>query len=324
MAGEQEDTQGPGSAIPDATEGQEEWEVEGTPTETAEASETQAAEQTPTETPTEEAPPEETPPEEGQLEKPQEAGEEQEVQPSAKEQELTDEVAQLRAEIENTNQMATFYQQQYNDVIGTQPPGTQKGVTEQGQVTPGQTTPQTPQGLPEGVLPPDQWENQNQMAGYMDHRATETAQTATTQMMEEQITPVFKRAGAEIAAMQDSLVKFVHSDYDKVVEPLLQDLFTMAPDGKVIGVKNQALLNYFREQPFPQMAMYKHGLAKQAPQKIKEGRQTAIKETVKNIMGKPKAPTQPITTSVPKDAPGLDWDSSPDQAEEYLDKEGLL
>lgn len=275
-------------------------------------------------------------------------------------------IAELQGNMENLNQQLQFYAEQYNQVVGqdnnvpgqtpaTPIPGVNAGTPQAGQ--PGSPQPQ-PIVQPEvpGQLPPDVigpatkqdaegnpiggWEDQQQIAQYMDHRANEVASQGMERAYTERIAPVFDRFNQAITSMQDMLLTLHYptekddagkpdpnSGWEPAYNEALKDVFAMDDAGKVLAVKNQATLNYWQSQPFPKFAAIQHGMRKLAPQAIKEGKAKAIKETLKDLGTKPKGPTTPGSSGVsPQDEVDIGWDAVPGgkESEAYLEKKGLI
>jgi len=142
---------------------------------------------------------------------------------------------------------------------------------------------------------------------------------------QQMVVPALERINQAMNHVIEKTIKPNLKDWDEVMEDVHDELFILDKSGKqVINVKNQALLDYFRAQPVPVLAMYEHGLAKKAPQKIKEGVQKANKDTIQKIQKKPKAPTQVKSGHAQPDIGDLDWDTPASQAEKILAKKKLL
>ena len=179
-----------------------------------------------------------------------------------------------------------------------------------------------PGQLPEGVKKPGEWDNQDEMAQYFDHRAVDAADQAIQNWASDDKNPVFNRVNAVITALQDAVVRIGRDDFDEVVQTTWEEIFTLDPKTKeVISVKDKGLLKYLQAQPFPQLAAYEHGLKKQAPEKIKKGVQKATKKTLEGLEKKPKKVTQPKTAKAAEGKVDLGWD---DVTDEELDKAGLI
>ena len=270
-------------------------------------------------------------PEEGQEPEPEgeaepegtpEGEEEPEGEPEG-EPEVAPEVAQLQAQLANMQRMADFFQTKYNEMVqmnqGQQP--SPQTPEQQGQ--PGQPT---PQGL---MDPPAQWESTKQVVDFFDKRTDVRTQQKMGEMLQkgfqQMVVPALERINQAMNHVIEKTIKPNLKDWDEVMEDVHDELFILDKSGKqVINVKNQALLDYFRAQPVPVLAMYEHGLAKKAPQKIKEGVQKANKDTIQKIQKKPKAPTQVKSGHAQPDIGDLDWDTPASQAEKILAKKKLL
>jgi len=272
----------------------------------------------------------------------------------------------LEADKTNLSDQLQFYAEQYNQAIGQnngpqpgqQPTAPIPGIAPQ---QPGQQ-PGSPQPQPAvqpqvtGQLPPDivgpatqmdangdpvgGWADQQQIAQYMDHRANEIARTGMEAAYTEKVAPVFDKFNQSMTAMQDMLLNLnfptqkgadgnidPNSGWNPAYKEALKDVFVMDDGGKVLAIKNQATLNYWQSQAFPKLAAIEHGMRKLAPQNIKEGKQRAIKDTLKGLGTKPKGPTVPTSSGVsPQDEADIGWDAVPGskESEAYLDKKGLI
>lgn len=236
--------------------------------------------------------------------------------------------------------MAEFYQAKVNEAVNGPPsvpgpppgqaPGQPSGQPPgqpPGQV-PGQN-PQVPGELPQDVVGPESWNNQTEQAGWITHTARQEAEGVAANYMqqgyEHTIVPVFNKFNESIIAMQDNLVKLMKPDYDEVTKGLDEQLFTMNPAGDVIGIKNPALVQFFRDSSIPALAKYEYALSRKAPEKIKAGVQAETKAVVDGLVNRPTSPTTPARESaanVPKDL--LDWDTPTAEAEGILGKRGLI
>ena len=272
----------------------------------------------------------------------------------------------LEADKVNLNNQLQFYAEQYNQVVGqnkgesgqpsaTPIPGVNAGTPQAG--LPGSPQPQPvaqPEGsgqLPTNIIGPATqqdaegnpiggWENQQQIAQYMDYHANEIADSRMETAYTEKIAPVFDRFNQAITSMQDMLLNHnfpketdangvpnPNSGWQPAYDEALKDVFVTDDAGKVLAIKNQATLNYWQSQPFPKLAAVEHGMRKLAPQAIKEGKAKAIKGTLKNLGTKPKGPTTPSTSGVsPQDDVDIGWDAAPGgkESEAYLEKKGLI
>lgn len=270
-------------------------------------------------------------PEEGQEPEPEgevaegEQAEGEGEQEGAEEQEpeVSPEIAQMEARLANMEKMAQFFQTKYNELLqmtqGQQPsPQTPQEGQQQGQ-------PQ-PQGL---IDPPAQWESTKQIVDYFDKRVDTRTQQQMGKMLQQgfqqMVVPALQKINEAMNAVIERTIKPNMPDWDDVMSSVHEDLFVLDKTGKqVISVKNQGLLDYFRAQPVPILAMYEHGLAKKAPQKIKEGVQKANKNTIQQIQKKPKPPTQIKGGRAEPGIGDLGWDTKPKDAEKILAKKGLL
>lgn len=261
---------------------------------------------------------------------------------------LRTQVAEMQANLQNIQTQAQFYAQQYNDMMamvqGHQPGQPQPGQQQQAPVVPqqqqagptiGQGIPPLPDlgALPQGITGPEEWESQEQQAKYIDHRshqiaghvANHVANQAVTNFFRSQVAPVLDRMSRTVTSLQDQLVRNTHKDYDEVVRSTWEDVFTLDPQGQILGVKNQALLHYLQQQPFPQLAAYQHGLNKKAPERIKQGVQNATRKAIQKLGTKPRGASEPKGGSGAVEGIGeLDWETPPDQAEKILHKHKLI
>jgi len=275
---------------------------------------------------------EETPPAESQEETQESVEEEGQVEPEVTEEEPTEEpseqeteqderdseIASLKAQVEKLTEISNFYMNQANKQI--KPDGQIQTPEKPQQRIP----PQKPGELPEGVLPPVKWDRANpdvffnQMTGYLDHRFNDNVQNVT-----KQFDPVFRTFSQTIGALRQEVAKLIHSDFDKVIENTLEEVFIRDPQTKKItDIKNPALLEFFKQSPFPELAMYKHGL--KTPAKIKEGVTKQVKKIVEKIGTKPKGPTKPKGASAAKTSVDLDWETPASQRDAILEKKGLI
>lgn len=235
------------------------------------------------------------------------------AEPQSNVDELNQRIAQLEADKQQAEQMAQFYSQFYQqgqqqDAIPGQPPGQQPGQQAQNQP-------------PSDVINPGDWEDQEQTASWVNHQIQNQAQ----QLYQAHVIPALQQLSTAIQGLQMATAKGGKEDWDDVYSEAIKEIFTMAPDGNVIGVKNQALLSYFRSQANPFEAMYQYGLTKKTPDKIKQQVQANTKKAIESIGKKPKGPTTPKGGGKDgKPDTELDWDTPPDQAEKVLAKKGLI
>ena len=238
----------------------------------------------------------------------------------------------LEADNANLQTQSQFYQTQLNEALGQ---AEEEGVQEPGKVPGRQETtlpPTTTDKLPEGIRGPQEldangdvlnnsrgWETQKQMAQYIDNRVNTLSEKAVTEH------PYFKRTNEVLMALSDIVARIDRPDFDEVVQHAYDEVFNIDPNTKqIISTKNEGLLRFFRTQPIPALAAYEHGLKKVAPQKIKEGKRTAVKETLEQIEKKPKKVTQPKGAKATEGKAELEWETPSDQVEVVLDKAGLI
>jgi len=251
--------------------------------------------------------------------------------------------------LEGLGKQLEFYQQQLNTLhqqLAGQPTGAQP-TGEQPSSVPTQT-PQpaapaaepTPLGVEIPGLPPEaqlnRWENQAHQGQYMDarigqhldHRLASVSQDVETKLnhqLETIISPAIQKLGARLANIQEHITKGQHEDYKDVVDGVMDEIFHRNPaDGKLLGIKNQALMSYFQKEDNPYAAMYSYGAMKRAPEAIKEGVQKGTQKVVQKLVSRPKAATQVTGKASGKDQVDLGWETSEEEAEGILAKQGLI
>jgi len=220
---------------------------------------------------------------------------------------------EMEIKISDSEKRAGFYETQYNELLAT--------TSQAGQQTmpPGTQPPAPKAPEQQDITEPEAWENQTQMAQYISHHASKAKDEAQQAVM-----PYVNRLNANLTALQEAVVKSVHPDFDDVVKTTWDEVFTHDPSGKIVGVKNQGLLRYFQQQPFPQKAAYEYGLGKKAPENIKKGTQEATQKVFDDLNKKPKAPTKPRMTTTQAEKAELDWNTPRAEAEKILDRKGLI
>jgi hypothetical protein len=224
---------------------------------------------------------------------------------------LNQRIAQMEADLKQANDMAQFYGQFYQDQIqAQQQPGQQ-------QLGPGQVAEGQP---PENIINPGEWDSQEHTADWVNH----TVQNQLQQGYQQMVLPALQKITSALQGLQLNNAKAGKEDWDDVYGATMGEIFTMGPDGKVLGVKNPALLNYFQSQGNPFESMYQYGLTKKTPEKIKQQVLDQTQKTVEKLSKRPKGPTQPKSGETPKDTPELDWETPPNEAEKILDKKGLI
>ena len=235
------------------------------------------------------------------------------------------EIEQLKAQIEQSEKVAQFYQTQFNESQNMGPDG--QPAQQQQPVHPGQQVPgplMEPGQLPENIVAPGNWEDQEQQGAWTEHIAGQRASEMMKQAYQQTLLPMLTQLSNAVASLQQGTAKAGKNDFDEVVAEVNKQIFQTGPDGKVYSVLNPALLNYFRTQSNPYEAMYQHGLTLRAPQKIKEGVQKQTQNTLKKLGKQPVGPTQPRGGDAPGDAPELDWDTPSKETEAILHKRGLI
>lgn len=245
----------------------------------------------------------------------------QEMNTSLKE--TQDQLEQMQAQLEESNRMAQFYQQQFNETQNQSLPRTTPDATG----IPGEKKTE-PNVLPDGMVGPGEWDSQEQMGQWFEHTATTKAEQKAGEVLQnayqQTFMPLISQITNAISDIQQNLARSGKDDFDDIIADVNKELFQIGPDGKVYGILDQARLNYFKAQPNPFEAMYKYGLTKKAPQKIKEGIQNQTKKNIQAIARRPATPTQIMGGDSPGDTPDLDWDTPPDQAEQILHKKGSI
>ena len=174
--------------------------------------------------------------------------------------------------------------------------------------------------------PPEAWEDTQSVVQFFDKRQDLRTRTTMKDAYTEYVQPEFERMNNAIHSLIDRVVKPQLTDYDGVMKDVYNELFVMDPTGQnIVGYRNEALLEYFKAQAIPILAMYDYGLSKKAPNKIAEGIKKGTKETLTKITKRPKAPTEIKGRNVSDSgADNLDWDTPKDQVEKHLEKHGLL
>lgn len=226
------------------------------------------------------------------------------------------------AEMEQLKQTAAFYQQLYNEKYQSeqlqQPVNTPKGE-EQTQ-------------LPDGVLPPEKWQNQNDMLPYMDHMITTKAEGMLKNAWEQQVVPVVNKLQNYVARLEDVVMRSQYKDFEELVEGnkekgikgVIHDLFTIDPSGKVIGVKDAATVAMIQNSPLPRKALYDYAVSRKAPELIAKQKQETTKNLLNKLDTKPKITRPASSAAGANEADTLDWDTPPELAEKILAKKGLI
>jgi len=194
-----------------------------------------------------------------------------------RQKETQSQLAELQAQLQQAQDMASFYATQYNDAVGL---GQLKKQEETGR-PPGQEAQESVQ-----ALDPEKWSTQTDFANYAK---------AQVRGLEQSVTQNMTRLAEQLGGLMEYVIKNAKPDYDEAMKATYEDLFHMDPDGKATARKNEALFNYFNAHVFPHLAMYEHGQRKLAPNRIKQGVQTATKKALQQLGKKPTGPTKPGT-----------------------------
>lgn len=258
----------------------------------------------------------------------------------AQNKQLAESMNTMKQQLEQSNRVAQFYQSRINQLTNQQPgrqEPRQQGRPDTATREPaGDLRGQLPQlVVPEGVKGPPVkksdgtfeggWADQLEMSSYFDHRAAQITDHFMEQAYKTTILPTLQKVNRGMAALRGRLVKTVYPDYDEVSKRTWDDLFVLDPAGHVVGNKNPALLQYFQEQDFPELAIYEHGMSKIAPKKSKEAARMATKKTLQQMKQRPKVPTKPLARGGNiAGLPELDWDTPAPVAGKILKKRGLI
>ena len=234
-------------------------------------------------------------------------------------------------------EMAEFYQQQYNDLVAQTQGATPPAQAKPGEAGPNAADPNAAPGaaepgkLPAGIKGPGEWDTQEDMAAYHDHVAKTAAQTLVGRVYQQHIAPQMQAMNKFVGTLEDMVIHSVHKDFDEVVTPAMAELFVTDHEGKVWTdpqgnpkVKNPALLNWLRQSPSPRKALYDYALAKRAPQKITEAVQSTTKQLLQALDTRPKGPTQPRQAGGDNKPAALDWDTPRDVADKVLSEQGVI
>jgi hypothetical protein len=182
--------------------------------------------------------------------------------------------------------------------------------------------------LPEGVLPPEQWKTQEDFSKYAEAVAEFKGRTHAQKLVKAEaakLAPTFQRINQVVDAIADMVIRAQHPDYEDVTKPVIAELFNLDPAGKLLGIKNPALLQFIQHSPLPKLAMYQHGLSLKAPQNIKEATTKATTDLLKNLQSKPKVtmPASPGSGQVSQPET-LDWDTPVDKVDKLLAQARLI
>lgn len=261
-------------------------------------------------------------------------------------EELQNTINELQGNADNLQQTADFYMTQYNDAYGTgQPEQSGQAVTQQTGAAPqagAQTTEASklePGALPEGVKAPEAWDNQTDEGNYIDHRANDAAGKIVDAVYQEHIRPSLEYVNKAVPEVQNMVAKLEfliskmpdsqkHIDeFDTLIKSEMDDLFQHDPDGKVIGVKNQALLGFYKTQANPRKAMLDNAIKRKAPKTIADTVKKTTEATLKKVTKQERGATMiggaAATKTVDADA-APPQDASPAEVEAWLLKRGLV
>jgi len=230
---------------------------------------------------------------------------------------LQQQVVSQTAQIDHLTKIVNWQQTKLNEPPKPQPEAQGKDAKAKGT-----------QG-PEGDVfdtPPEAWEDTQSIVQFFDKRQDVRTQNTMKEAYTEYVQPAFDRMNNAIHELINRTVKPQLKDYDDVMKDVNNELFILDPTGQnIVGYRNPALLEYFRAQSVPILAMYDYGLSKRAPTKIAEGIKKGTKETLAKLTKKPKAPTDIKGGKTPASGAGeLDWDTPRDQVENILEKKRLL
>lgn len=218
--------------------------------------------------------------------------------------EVNDKVGDLAAKVDNFQRMAEFYQQQYNELVAQ----TQGAAPATAPVTDPNAPPANAPAkiqLPPNIKGPETgWDTPDELAAYVNHSITTATQPFVRQELEQvyktTIAPQMQAMNKWMGAIEEMVVRAQHADFDEVTQAVMAELFVTDHEGKIWNdpqgnpkVKNQALLNWFRQSPSPRMALYNYGVSKRAPEKIADTVKTTTENLLKEIDRKPKGPTMP-------------------------------
>jgi len=235
-------------------------------------------------------------------------------------------------------EMAEFYQRQYNELVAQQQPGTAPAPAQPGTASAAADSTAAapaPDGkLPPGIKGPGEWDTQEEMAAYYDHVATTRAQAMVRTEIataREAISSQFQAMAKQYGHFEDMLVRSIHKDFDAVTKPVMAELFVSDHEGNIWTdpqgnpkVKNPALLNWIRQSPSPRKALYDYALSRQAPGKITEAVRTTTKQLLTALDTRPKGPTQPRQAGGDNRAVSLDWNTPKDVADRVLAERGVI
>jgi uncharacterized coiled-coil protein SlyX/signal recognition particle subunit SEC65 len=265
--------------------------------------------------------------EEGAEEGTEEEGEEAEPGEEEADAEQDERIAELTGQIAQQTKLMEYYEKQNSvltqrlqQLVAT----VQKGAAK---VPPAGAVPGIPKDL---EPPPANWETTNDLVSYFDKRTgtmiNQHVENTLRKGYQDAIMPAFNRFNTALHSIIERAVKPQLKDFDDVLGEVTKSVFLLDSKGeKIVGVQNQQLLNYFRAQPVPLLAMYDYGMSRRAPKQIKKATNEAVKKAVKKLGTRPKAPVVPKGKAKPKGPIAeLDWNTPRRVAEGILAKKRLI
>lgn len=268
--------------------------------------------------------------EEGEEEGAEEEGAEEEGEPTEEDAEYEAQISDLTGQIAQRDKLLEYYQgqvnklsQQVQNLIAT----VQKGAAKEGPGA-GKAIPAGPPA--ELEAPPEAWETTKDLVAFFDKRnqtlIDRAAQAALQRAQTAVLKPTLDRMNAAVHDIISRAIKPQLKDFDDVLGEVTREAFLLDQTGtRIVGVARPDLVNYFRAQPVPMLAMYDYGLSKRAPKQINKASKEAVKKAVKKLSSRPKAPVQPKGKGKPKGSPvELDWDTPRGVAEKIMAKKRLI
>jgi hypothetical protein len=232
-------------------------------------------------------------------------------------EDLRAEKQKLQEENEQTRKVSEFYATQFNERYGAE--AAARPVVPGKPAAP-KTEESKPDELPQGVLPPDQWKSQADIGPYVDHLVQiKVAKEA------EKLNPVFDRINRTFAAHEEEALKSSFKDYDAVIKSALPHIFTLDPAGNILGVKDQATLNWINSHQMPRKALYDFGKSKTSKQTIQQTVAQTTQKLVEDLNKKPNVTRPPSSGRATTKESGVpDWDADKGQVDKYLTDKGAL
>lgn len=243
---------------------------------------------------------EETLPQDGEKQPPVES--EQQLEEEEEQLDLQQQLQEMQAKIDHSNKVAEFYQTAYNNEMRRQEQPNR-------QVAPEKAKDGTTE---EAIKQPGEWEDQAQMASYIDNTINEFS------------SPILERLDAKLTAYEDMLLKLSHPDFEEYTKDWKDELFLTGPNGELIDTKNQALLSFFQAQPIPRLAAYEWAKARRSPEKIKTARKKGKNDILRELAKKPKGPTKVDGGGVDQQVQELGFDTPPEIADGILADRGVI